>query len=605
MRKRGLATVVGLLMAAALPALAAVGDVDTSYGTGGFLTIPQDGGPHWIGAMAARPSGEGLLTGSMIGGGSGEQSFWVAETAADGSGYTDATGIGLGAPYEFGTAIALNSDGTFVVVGERGDLFGANTDMFAAKFNADLSLYSGYSDSDPVTPDGTYVYDRTGTERVTTVFMDGVHTVVGGYDDVLDADALVWRLLADASPDPSFGTAGLATLSWSALPNDSNMKSYVHPGAGGDYLVVGVGFDAAGPIATMLVDDTGSATTPISVTEHATEYADTATIRSGGAVIATAILSPIDGYVLNLTKVNADGTLAWDTRNAQILGDTTGVTVEELRDGTIAVVSSIPVGSEGYRVTHFASDGSLVGTMVSEADSNALLGSTLGWALGSVSTDGGLLVTSVVDPLTTSSRDGELAVARYFGDESGRFVDDDGSVHEANIEAVEARGITSGCDADNAALYCPADPLTRAQMATLLVAAASIPPAPDLGPFTDDDGNIHEPNIAALAAAGVTNGCDATDPTRYCPDDPVTRGQMASFLVRAFGLDDPIYAPADPDPFTDDDGSVHEANIAILAGLGVTNGCDAADPTLFCPTEPVTRGQIASFIERTLVALGL
>ena len=76
-------------------------------------------------------------------------------------------------------------------------------------------------------------------------------------------------------------------------------------------------------------------------------------------------------------------------------------------------------------------------------------------------------------------------------------------------------------------------------------------------------------------------------------------------MVRAFGLDDPIYAPADTDPFADDDGNVHEANIAIIAGLGITNGCDALDPTLFCPNDPITRAQIASFIERTLVALGL
>ena len=168
-------------------------------------------------------------------------------------------------------------------------------------------------------------------------------------------------------------------------------------------------------------------------------------------------------------------------------------------------------------------------------------------------------------------------------------------MHEANIEAIEERGITTGCDANNVALYCPLDSLTRAQMATLLVTAASIPPAPDLGPFVDDDGNLHEPNIAALATAGVTNGCDAGDPTLYCPDANVTRGQMASFLVRAFGLDDPMFAPADLDPYSDDDGNIHEANIASIAGLGITNGCDAADPTLFCPTEPVTRGQIGQF----------
>ena len=603
--RHGIALITAVLMVAALPVLAATGDVDPAYGTGGYIEIPDDGGPHWIGAMAARPSGESILTGSAIGGGSGEQAFWVAEVAADGSGFTDATDIVLGAPFELGTAIFLNSDGTFLVAGEIGGLAGVDTDMFAAKFNADLTLYPGYSDSDPVTPDGTYVYNRTGTERVTSVFADGADTVVGGYDDGPGSDALVWRLLADASPDPAFGTSGLATLPWTGLPVLSAVETHVHPGLGGDYLAIGIGLDAAGWIATMSVDATGTASVPTILTEFATEYADSAAIASGGAVVASASFSPFDGHVLNVIKVAADGTLAWMASDGVVLGTTTGATISELRDGTIAVVSAIPVGGDGYRVTHYAADGILLGTIVDEADSNTLLGSTLGWALASVATDGGLLVTSVLEPATTSSIDGALAVTRFFGDESGRFVDDDGSVHEANIEAVEARSITSGCDADNAALYCPEDPLTRAQMASLLVAGASIPPAPDLGPFVDDDGNLHEPNIAAIAAAGVTLGCDATDPTLYCPEDEVTRDQMASFLVRAFGLDDPMFAPADPDPFTDDDGSVHEANIAIIAGLGITLGCDAGDPTLFCPTDPVTRGQIASFIERTLLVLGL
>ena len=54
------------------------------------------------------------------------------------------------------------------------------------------------------------------------------------------------------------------------------------------------------------------------------------------------------------------------------------------------------------------------------------------------------------------------------------------------------------------------------------------------GRFYDDDGSTHEGYIEAIAEAGITLGCDALDPGRYCPDDPVTRAQMASFLARAF-----------------------------------------------------------------------
>lgn len=51
--------------------------------------------------------------------------------------------------------------------------------------------------------------------------------------------------------------------------------------------------------------------------------------------------------------------------------------------------------------------------------------------------------------------------------------------------------------------------------------------------FTDDDGSIFEDHIDKLATAGVTKGCA---PGLFCPDDFVTRGQMAAFLTRALGL---------------------------------------------------------------------
>jgi hypothetical protein len=37
-------------------------------------------------------------------------------------------------------------------------------------------------------------------------------------------------------------------------------------------------------------------------------------------------------------------------------------------------------------------------------------------------------------------------------------------------------------------------------------------------------------NISWLAATGITKGCA---PREFCPNDPVTRGQIAAFIVRA------------------------------------------------------------------------
>ncbi len=104
------------------------------------------------------------------------------------------------------------------------------------------------------------------------------------------------------------------------------------------------------------------------------------------------------------------------------------------------------------------------------------------------------------------------------------------------IEAIAALGITQGCSADFPLFYCPFNPVTRAQMASFIVRALDLP-ASGTDWFDDDDGDVHEPNINALAEAAITLGCDPGDSSLFCPTDSVQRDQMASFLGRALGLD--------------------------------------------------------------------
>ena len=98
------------------------------------------------------------------------------------------------------------------------------------------------------------------------------------------------------------------------------------------------------------------------------------------------------------------------------------------------------------------------------------------------------------------------------------------------------------------------------------VVSATLPPG---GTFSDDDGNVHEGAIEAIAAEGITRGCNPPVNDRYCPSSPVTRGQMAAFLVRALGLTERL-----DDPFSDDDGCIFEADIEKLAAAGLTRGCN-------------------------------
>ncbi len=104
------------------------------------------------------------------------------------------------------------------------------------------------------------------------------------------------------------------------------------------------------------------------------------------------------------------------------------------------------------------------------------------------------------------------------------------------IEQLSAEGITAGCGGGD---YCPGSPVRRDQMAVFLLktknGAAYVPPActglfGDVacpGPFTDW--------IEQLYADLITGGC-STSPLLYCPGSSNTRGQMATFLVKTFGL---------------------------------------------------------------------
>ena len=96
-----------------------------------------------------------------------------------------------------------------------------------------------------------------------------------------------------------------------------------------------------------------------------------------------------------------------------------------------------------------------------------------------------------------------------------------------------------------------------------------------------------------MAQVGISKGCNA-EGTLFCPDDLVTRGQMAAFLSRALNLPDGAV-----NTFVDDDRSIFESDIAKIAAAGITQGC-SADGTMFCPDDFVTRGQMAAFIHRAL-----
>ena len=143
-------------------------------------------------------------------------------------------------------------------------------------------------------------------------------------------------------------------------------------------------------------------------------------------------------------------------------------------------------------------------------------------------------------------------------------------------------------------LFCPGDPIPRWLTAVWLVRTVDgqDPEPISTSRFADvDAGQWWAAHVERLAELGITLGCGA-EPAQYCPDDPVTRAQAASFLERAFGLD-----PAPPAGFADTHGNHHAAAIDALHAAGITKGC-SAELLEFCPDRVTKRIEMALFIER-------
>lgn len=177
-------------------------------------------------------------------------------------------------------------------------------------------------------------------------------------------------------------------------------------------------------------------------------------------------------------------------------------------------------------------------------------------------------------------------------------VEKSNSHYDAIMELTES-GVVNGYPAANGTReYRPHDELQRDHTAVMFTRILDLTIPEDvsevLKDFVDVDENTrYAEQIAATVKERIFNGNSSTN--EYMPLEDLTRQQMATVLVNAFGLEK---KDESVDINLKNVASSHKENVQILADNGVTDQLED-----YRPMEPVTRGQFATFLIRATEAV--
>jgi hypothetical protein len=163
------------------------------------------------------------------------------------------------------------------------------------------------------------------------------------------------------------------------------------------------------------------------------------------------------------------------------------------------------------------------------------------------------------------------------------------------VETLVHHSVTGGCATST---FCPLNSATREQMAVFVLVgkegAGYLPPPCTTAVFADVPASSSFcPWVEEAARRGAAGGCGGAN---FCPNVPITREQMAVLVLRT--LDPLLDPPACTTPMFDDvpASSPYCRWIEELARLNVVTPCG---PSTYCPSEPVTREQMAEYITGT------
>jgi hypothetical protein len=480
--------------------------------------------------------------------------YWIPSIAVSGQGHAaiGTSTSGAAARANAATAGRLASDP-------------AGTLQSPLQFTSSSTAYNPAADPGPPRRWGDYSFTSLDPDDDMTMW------TIQEYCNATDSYGV--RVVQLVAPPPAAPTAavpstvagGLASAMVTITGTSSSGSGFFDPGAGypnriqasvsgSDVAVNGITYN--GPTSVTLdLDTVGAAFGPRTVTitnpdgQAATSGPGLLTIVAGGPAPTVTSIAPTSGPAGGGTAVAITGT--------NFVGGT----------GSSATFGGVAATS--FNVTSGTS---------ADATSPSLPPGTLN-------------AVAVVNP---DAQSGSLPAA-WLAD----FVDvPQADIFHSYVEKLFRNGVTAGC---GAGAYCRNFPVTRAQMAVFLLKAklgSGYTPPPCTGAVFNDvpcTGGIFDPWIEDLAARSITGGCGGGN---YCPADPVTRAQMAVFLLKA-DLGSGYVPPACTGMVFADvpcTGGIFDPWIEDLAGRAITGGCGGGN---YCPADPNTRGQMAVFLVKT------
>jgi hypothetical protein len=564
-----------------------------TYTTGDQFVVGQ--------SVAMSPSGEFVVVWTSVG--------------QDGDGYGafgqrfDASGNKLGTEFRVNTttadyqsypAVAMNESRQFVVAWQSYAQDGDNYGVFARRYDAAGAPLTGETPVNTYTTDSQHV-PSIGTDR------DGNFVVVwNSFDQDGDFDGIFGRRF-DAAGTPLTGEFPINTFTTS-----QQLFPTMAMDAEGNFVCTWESFGQGGGPASfgVLARAFNSSAAPVTG-----EFQINATTTSGGQLPAIA-MGQQDNFVISWGR-DASGD---ENITARLSSPSAGVADVDARSvaGSSSNVNGILEAGETVQVaphwknvlaSSFAVTGTASNARGPAGPTYTLDDTTAGYGTigaGATSdcfgatTDCYLVTVSGTRPAphwdaefdetlsTGTVKTWRLHVGESFPDVLTT------DTFYSYVETLFHNQITGGCTGGN---YCPGNPVTRAQMAVFLMksvhGAGYLPPA-CAGVFAD----VPCPSqfadwIEQLAAEGITGGCGGGN---YCPNNPVTRQQMAVFLLKAehgSGYTPPsctgVFGDVPcPSQFAD--------WIEQLADEGITGGCGGGN---YCPGNPNTRAQMAIFLTKT------